>query len=56
MERGWQLKKGWEQEDPSSDTLTVIVGPCSITHSAGPGKGLMDVDLEVAKVFFSLWT
>lgn len=56
VERGWHLKKGWEQEDPSSDTLPVIIGPYSITHRAGPEKGLMDVDLQVAKVFFSLWT
>ena len=50
-ERGWQRKKGWEEEDPSRDFYTVSFGPCSITHRAGPGKGLMDVCLDVAKAF-----
>ena len=43
MERSWQLKKGWEQEDPGHDPYTVAFDPCSSTHRAGPGKGLMDI-------------
>lgn len=55
-ERGWKLKKGLEQEGPSGDTFTVTIGLCSITHRAGPGKGLLDVCLKVDKAVFSLWT
>ena len=43
VERSWQLKKGWEQEDPCHDPYTVSFGPCSSVHRAGPGKGLMDI-------------
>ena len=43
MERSWQLKKGWEQEDPGHDPYTVSFDPCSSTHRAGLGKGLMDI-------------
>lgn len=43
VERDWQLKKGWEREDPSHDPCPIFFVPCSITHRAGPGAGLMDI-------------